>query len=120
MTTTETTFDVDALRRGIEGRDVAALLSLYGDDAELRIVDRASPPGNPRVLRGKQDVAAYLNDVCGRDMTHHLERVVVQGDTAAYLESCRYADGTRVLCSVVLDLAGGRIQRQVGVQAWDE
>lgn len=120
MSTTETTFNVEAFRRGIEDRDAAALIDLYGDDAELRLVDRTSPPSSPRVLSGKQAVTAYLTDVCARDMTHHLERFVVQGDTAAYLESCRYADGTRVLCSAVLDLAGGRIVRQVGVQAWDE
>lgn len=120
MTTADTAFDVEALRHGIEDRAADALLDLYDEDAELRFVDRTSPPGNPHVLHGKQEIAAYLTDVYGRDMTHHLDRIVVQGDTAAYLESCRYADGTRVLCSSVLDLADGRIQRQIGVQAWDE
>ncbi|MER6130286.1 nuclear transport factor 2 family protein, partial [Streptomyces sp. NPDC001795] len=33
-----TAFDTEALRRGIEGRDAAALLSLYTDDAEIRVV----------------------------------------------------------------------------------
>ncbi|OLF05628.1 hypothetical protein BLA60_35750 [Actinophytocola xinjiangensis] len=120
MTVTDATFDVDALRHGIEDRSAQALLSLYDDDAEVRLVDRTSPPGNPHVLHGKQEISAFLNDVTGRDMTHQLERVVVDGDTAAYMESCRYADGTRVLATNVLDLAGGRIRRQVAVQAWDE
>jgi ketosteroid isomerase-like protein len=120
MSTTETTFAIETFRRGIEERDANALLDLYAEDAEIRIVDRTSPPSSPRVLRGRQAIAEYLTDVNGRDMTHHLERVVVQADTAAYLESCRYADGTRVLCSGVLDLAGNRIIRQFGVQAWDE
>ncbi|HEY7593387.1 MAG TPA: nuclear transport factor 2 family protein [Actinophytocola sp.] len=120
MSTTETTFAVERFRRGIEERDTNALLSMYADDAEIRIVDRTSPPSGPRVLRGRQAIAEYLTDVNGRDMTHELERVVAQPDGVAYLEACRYADGTRVLCSAVLDLAGGRIVRQSGVQAWDE
>ena len=37
-----------------------------------------------------------------------------------YLENCSYPDGTKVVCLALLDLADGRIVRQVGVQAWDE
>ncbi|GAA4293619.1 nuclear transport factor 2 family protein [Actinokineospora soli] len=119
MTTTHV-FDTEALRRGIEERDADTLLALYAEDAELRLVDRVSPPSNPRVLRGAAAIGAFLQDVCGREMAHAVERIAVQADTGAYLESCRYPDGTRVLCSAVLDLADGRILRQVAVQAWDE
>jgi SnoaL-like protein len=113
-------FQAETLRRGVEERDASALLDLYVDHAELQIVDRTSQPGSPRVLRGREAIGAFLEDVCARDMTHQLERLVVNGDMAAYLESCRYPDGTRVLCSAMLDLVGGRITRQVCVQAWDE
>jgi ketosteroid isomerase-like protein len=117
---TATLFEAEALRRGIEERDAQALLALYTEDAEVHVVDRTSPPSSPRVLRGREAIGAFLDDICARDMTHALERFVVQGDTAAYLESCRYPDGTRVLCTAMLDLTDGRITRQVGVQAWDE
>jgi ketosteroid isomerase-like protein len=113
-------FQAETLRRGIEERDVAALLSLYTEDAELRMIDRTSPPSTPRVLCGREEIGAMLYDVCSREMTHTLDRLVVQGDTAAYMESCRYPDGTRVLYSGMLDLVDGRITRQTGVQAWDE
>ncbi|MEA2256085.1 MAG: hypothetical protein QOG35_2130 [Solirubrobacteraceae bacterium] len=120
MATTNTTaFDVQALRRGIEDRDADTLIGLYADDAELSTVDRDNPPSRPRVLRGRDEIAEQLRDVCGRDMTHALERVVVDGDSAAFVESCRYADGTRVLCVAALDLQDGLIVRQSGVQAWD-
>lgn len=121
MATTDNTtaFDVEALRRGIEERDSAAMLGLYADDAELRVVDRDNTPSKPRVLRGRGEIEEYLDDVCGRDMTHKLERVVVDGDHAAFTEACRYPDGTQVQCIAVLDLDGGRIVRQSGVQAWD-
>jgi len=52
-------------------------------------------------------------------MTHELERVVVSSDHAAFIETCRYPDGTRVQCVAVLDLDDGRIVRQSGVSAWD-
>jgi hypothetical protein len=119
MATTKTTFDVEALRRGIEERDADTLIGLYADGAELSTVDRDNPPSRPNVQRGRDEIAAGLRDVYGRDMTHRLERVVVDGDNAAFVQSCRYADGTRVLCLASLDLEDGLIVRQSGVQAWD-
>jgi ketosteroid isomerase-like protein len=119
--TTATAFDTETLRRAIEQRDSATLMGLYADDAELIVADRRDMPSHPRVIRGKQAIAAYFDDVCGRDMTHEVERVVAAGDTAAYLENCTYPDGVRVTCAAVLDIGDdGRIHRQSGVQAWDE
>jgi ketosteroid isomerase-like protein len=118
--TTVTTFDTGALRRGIEERDAAAMRALYAPDAELTVVDRTTPPSRPRVLRGRSAIGEYLDDVCGRDMAHRLERVVVEGDTGAFTQACRYPDGTRVLCMAMLDLRDGLILRQTAVQAWDE
>ena len=83
MNATTTTFDTEALRRGIEERDAATLRALYAPDAEMTVVDRNAPPSQPRVLRGRTAIGEYLDDTCGRDMTHRLERVVVSGDTAA-------------------------------------
>jgi hypothetical protein len=53
-------------------------------------------------------------------MTHKIERLVVGDSAAAFVQSCRYPSGTRVLCTAVLDLQNGLITRQAGVQAWDE
>jgi hypothetical protein len=53
-------------------------------------------------------------------MTHRLDKVVVGDDSAAYADACEYPDGTYVYCAAVLDLRGGKIARQVCVQAWDE
>jgi ketosteroid isomerase-like protein len=120
MDTTATTFDTQALRRGIEERDAEALRACYAPDAEMTIVDRTSPPSRPRVLRGRTAIGEYLDETCGRDMTHRLERVVVSGDTAAFTQACQYPDGSRVLCLAMLDLRDGLIVRQTAVQAWDE
>ncbi|GAA2543365.1 MULTISPECIES: nuclear transport factor 2 family protein [Streptomyces] len=113
-------FDTDALRRGIEADTPANLVSLYADDAELRIVDRNTQPSRPKVLHGRDEIAAMLDDVYSRDMTHKLEQCVVQGDRAAYSESCVYPDGVRVLSESMLSLRDGRITEQTLIQAWDE
>ncbi|MCW5249732.1 MULTISPECIES: nuclear transport factor 2 family protein [unclassified Streptomyces] len=119
-TTTAPAFDTEALRRGIEGRTAADLLSLYADDAEIRVVDRSTQPSSPKVLRGHDEIAAMLDDVYARDMTHRLEECVVQGDRAAYSESCEYPDGVRVLAESMMTLRDGKITEQTMIQAWDE
>ncbi|MCG6498695.1 nuclear transport factor 2 family protein [Kitasatospora sp. A2-31] len=115
-----TAFDTDALREGIERSDAEALLALYADDAELRVVDRKTQPSHPLVMHGREEIAAMLEDLYGREMTHKLERAVVQDGHLAFLESCQYPDGIRVLMSSMADLRDGRIVDQTSVQAWDE
>ncbi|MFF4345718.1 nuclear transport factor 2 family protein [Streptomyces sp. NPDC001530] len=113
-------FDTEALRRGIEADNAAALLSLYADDAELRVVDRNTQPSHPMVKHGRGEIADMLNDVYSRDMKHKLEQCVVQGDHVAYTESCEYPDGVKVLASSMMALREGKIVEQTLVQAWDE
>lgn len=108
------------LHRAIESRDVDKLLSLYADDAELRVVDRNHPPSHPLELRGKAAIAEHLRDVFGRDMTHEIVNEISGEGGIAYSEECRYPDGTRVFTNASLELEGGRIIREVEVQAWDE
>jgi hypothetical protein len=120
ITRTSQSFDAEALRRGIEERDTTTLLGLYAEDAELHVVDRNDQPSHPKVIRGRAAIGEYFADVCGRDMTHKIERLVVSDSNAAFVQDCRYPSGTRVLCVAVLDLKDGLITRQSGVQAWDE
>jgi ketosteroid isomerase-like protein len=112
--------DFAALKRGIEERDADAQLTLYADDAEVRLVDRINTPRSPRVLRGRDEIRAWIEDVCARDMTHEVRTQVVGVEAMAFTEACRYPDGVNVLCATVLELERGRIVRQVSVQAWDE
>ncbi|MBW1597875.1 nuclear transport factor 2 family protein [Streptomyces sp. JJ38] len=113
-------FDTDALRRAVEGRDTRTMLELYADDAEYRMIDRNTQPSHPMVRHGRDEIRGVLEDVFSRDMTHKLEECVVQGDHIAYVESCEYPDGTRVLASSMATLRDGRITEQTTVQAWDE
>ncbi|MFI5683267.1 nuclear transport factor 2 family protein [Streptomyces sp. NPDC051636] len=113
-------FDTETLRRAIEGNTGNTLLSLYTDDAEVRIIDHDSQPSHPKVLHGRSEIAEMLDDVYSRDMTHKLDGCVVQGDRAAFSESCEYADGVRVLAESMITLRDGKIAEQIMIQAWDE
>lgn len=110
----------ETMRRAIEERNTEVLAGLYADNAELRVVDRNRTPSSPLVVRGKQAIADFLKHICERDMTHRVEQQVVGENRLAFLEACEYPDGCHVLCAAVMDLRGGKIVRQVNVQAWDE
>jgi ketosteroid isomerase-like protein len=116
---TETKIDVEALRRAHEQHDAELLTSLYADDAESITVDTNNPPSKPRIIRGREDIGRYWDDVMGRGMTHEVKEVVREGDALAYQVACRYDDGTRVLTSALCQLTGGKIARETVVQAWD-
>ena len=120
MTEQKMGFDFEALRRGVEGRDAALLIGLYADDAELRIVNKRTPPSSPRELHGKEEISEYLRDVCGREMTHRVGDEVVGENRVAFNEACEYPDGAKVLTAMTLDVQDGKVVRQVNVEAWDE
>ena len=69
---------------------------------------------------GRGEIYSFLSDLLGREMTHHLDHVVAGDGTVSFVERCTYPDGARVTMSSVLDIEGGHIVRQEGVQAWDE
>jgi len=114
------TADMETIRWATERRDSATLAGIYADDATIQIVDRTHPPSRPLELRGQEAISAYLTDIYGRDMTHRIEHEVIGSHRLSFTQACQYADGARVLAATVLDLADGRIIRQVSVQAWDE
>jgi hypothetical protein len=113
-------FELASFCRAVEGRDAAIQVAMYADDAEVTIADRINQPGSPQVLRGREQVAEWIRDICGRDMSHSIRHAVGDDQGAAFSEACRYPDGTNVLCATVMELSGGQIARQTVVQAWDE
>jgi hypothetical protein len=117
---TTTAFDLETFKQAIEERDAATQIAMYAPDAEVTLADRVSQPGSPRILRGRSEIQAWIEDVCGRDMTHSVQHTVSDRGGVAFTEACRYPDGTNVLCATVLALRDGLITGQIGVQAWDE
>jgi hypothetical protein len=113
-------FDFESMRQAMENLDADQLVGLYADDAEMLTVNRYTTPSSPKVLKGKEEIAEHLRDVCGRAMTHHVENEVIGEDRVAFNEACEYPDGTRVLAAMTLDIRNGKVMRQVNVEAWDE
>ncbi len=114
------TFDLSTFKQAIEERDASAQLAMYAEDAEVTLVDRAARPSAPRVLHGRDEIRIWIEDVCGRDMTHRVQHTVQDESGVAFTEACRYPDGKGVVCATVLEIDNGLVARQVGVQAWDE
>ncbi|MFR9794942.1 nuclear transport factor 2 family protein [Streptomyces sp. MS06] len=119
-TTAPTGFDADTLRRAVEGENATVLLSLYADDAQIRLVNKDAQPSRPKVLHGRNEIAEVLNDVYSRDLKHRMEQCVIEGDHAAYSESCEYPDGLRVLSESMITLRDGKISEQIMIEAWDD
>src|SRR4051812_8615998 len=120
MATAPTTgFDVAALSAAIQARDADAQLALYDSDATIELIDAEHGPSAPQVVRGADEIGAYLRDVTSRDLEHRVEHALTDGSTIAFDVACRYADGMRVRCQCFAELRDGRISRQVVVQAWD-
>jgi hypothetical protein len=115
-----TTSIANTLSVALESNDGQALIDLYAADAELQVIDRNHQPSHPLTLRGKSAIAEYWTDICGRALSHRVERMIAAGDSLAYDEACKYPDGTAVRCVAIVELRDGLIARQVGVQAWDE
>ncbi|MGH3087345.1 MAG: nuclear transport factor 2 family protein, partial [Rubrobacteraceae bacterium] len=91
--------DFEVLRRAIEGSDAEALIGLYADDVEVRIVNKNTPPSMPCLFRGKESIAEMLRDVCGRNIKHRIEDEVVGEERIAFNEACEYPDGAKVLAA---------------------
>jgi ketosteroid isomerase-like protein len=119
MTVESQTALVSLLKRAIEGRDAKTLTALYADDALLRIIDQENPPSKPRDIKGREAIAAYYDDVCGRAMSHRIDAATATDEALSFTQLCTYPDGAKVFCAAMLELKDGRIVRQTAVQAWD-
>lgn len=113
--------DFTVLKGAAESRDADIFIDLYADNAEVRIVNKTSPPGSPRVIRGRDAIAEWLRDVFSRDMTHEIGQEVIGDSRISYTEACQYATGERVLSAAVADLNDeGKIASHLMIETWDE
>jgi hypothetical protein len=81
---------------------------------------RATSIAPSSVLTGREQIAEWIEDISGREMTHAVGHSVEDARGGAFSEACRYPDGTNVLCMTVFKLANGLIVEQTVIQAWDE
>lgn len=110
---------ITGLRNAVETRNAASLKGYYADDAVLTIIDNDNPPSKPRTIKGAEEIGAFLDDVYSRDMTHTVDMGLIEGNNLAFVQGCKYSDGTRVIASSTAELGPKGIVRQTTVQAWD-
>lgn len=110
----------EALRAGYHNRSAASIAGVYAEDAEITIINRNNPPSKRLVVRGRDAVQKMYEDICAREMTHHLENATVGAGSIAYSMHCRYPDGCEVVGLNQVTVVDGLIVRELNVNCWDE
>jgi ketosteroid isomerase-like protein len=116
---TTTSFEVATLKRGYEEWDVEALLDLYADDVELLQIDRDNPPSAPRSRRGKELLRGMLEHCAAAGVRATVENMVADEHRAAATITCEFPGGRKVLANASLEVANGRIVRELDVLSGD-
>jgi hypothetical protein len=105
--------DFEALRDAIERCEADVLIGFYSEDAELRVLNAASPDGPAFELHGKAEIERYLCAVCDQEMSCTVEGEIVFGEECIIFEEmCAYPDGTLISVETTLEVHEGRISRQ--------
>jgi len=116
---TRTSFDVETLKRGYEEWDVEALLDLYAEDVELIQIDRDHPPSAPRTRRGKDVLRGMLEHCAAAGVKATVENPVADEQRAAATITCEFPGGRKVLANAILEIADGRVVRELDVLSGD-
>ena len=116
---TGTSFDVETLKRGYEEWDIEALLDLYAEDFELVQIDRDHPPSAPRALRGRDVLRGMLEHCAAAGVKASVENPVASEQRAAATITCEFPGGRKVLANAILEIADGRVVRELDVLSGD-
>jgi hypothetical protein len=118
MHSTETRFDIEALKRALEARDAEQVLAFYSDDLEHVEIDAAAPPKSPRKT-GIEYIRTAIEGAAQNGVMLHLDNPVVGDDRAACTITCDLPDGRRLTSNTIYELKEGKIVRQLDVQVTD-
>ncbi len=117
---TNTSLDLDALRRGYEDWDIDALLSLYADEVELIQIDRDNPPSSPRVRHGKEVFKGMFEHCAAAGVRAKVDNAVAGEDRAAATVTCEFPGGRKVVANAMFEVRDGQIVRERDVAAGDQ
>ena len=106
-------------RAAFEAKDVARCLPFYAEDAEWVEYRHTDPPRSPNVMRGHEEIGAFLGRVAEMELTLELGNEVLGGDRIAFACTVTFREGDKIIEHVIADVSEGRIVRQVEVEAWD-
>lgn len=116
---TQTSFDIETLKRAYEQWDHETLLACYADDVELIQIDRDHPPSAPRVLTGKDVLAGMFEHCASAGVKASVENTVEGEDRAAATVTCAFPGGRKVVANAIFEIADGRIVRERDVLSGD-
>ena len=112
-------FDFHAFKRAFEEMDVGAWAGFYADDAEWIEYKHSYPPRSPRRIEGRRKIMDFLTKIREGKVQLAISDEIVGPDRAAFCLWVRLPDGRRIIEHVIIHYTGGRITRQVDVEAWD-
>jgi hypothetical protein len=112
-------FDIASFKRAYEEWDIETLLDLYADELELVQIDRDNPPSAPRTRHGRDGLRGMLEHCAGAGVVVTVENGVAGRERAAATITCQFPGGRKVLANAILELADGRIVRELDVLSGD-
>jgi hypothetical protein len=115
-------FDFDAWRAAVESRDVEAWLAFFADGSSWIEYRPGNPPRAPRVLAGKDEIRAWLEEIRPTPAELVITHELVGERRIAYRLTVTFAlDGRQIVEHVIADLDDeGRVASQVDVEIWDD
>jgi ketosteroid isomerase-like protein len=115
----EPEFDFHAFKRALEQRDVDRWVEFYADNAEWLEYRPFDPPRTPNRVLGKAAIGELLRHLSAIDMALAVSNEVIACDRAAFRVDVTLGDGKQIIEHVIIEVADGKIVRQVDVEAWD-
>jgi SnoaL-like domain len=113
-------FDFAAFKQAFVAQDIDAWASFFSVDAEWLEYRHTHPPRAPNRMVGKSEIRAFLSRVRNSNVTLAITDEVIGPTRAAFCVTCTLPDGLRrIIEHVIIHYSGGRITRQVDVEAWD-
>lgn len=96
-----------------------AWAKFYAEDAVWIEYRHTNPPKSPNLKEGRAYIEEFLGRVKASGISIRIEDELVVGDRAAFRVWITLPDGRRIIEHVMIKCSGGRIARQVDVEAWD-
>jgi ketosteroid isomerase-like protein len=112
-------FDFPAFREAFERKDAGRWTEFYAEDAHWIEYKPSAPPRAPIRMIGKAQIKEFIEAVSRSDLEIAIADEVVDDERVAFSVTCTFPDGKRVYEQVIVQLRGGKVARQIDVEAWD-
>jgi hypothetical protein len=112
-------FDFARFKQAVEGMDLDVWAACFHEDGEWVEYRHDQPPSKPLVMKGRDEIAAFLPKVKASNGTLSIEDEMGVGGRFAFRAVVTLPDGGRMISHAMLFVEDGLIRRQVDVEAWD-